>query len=407
MPLLLLTALFLQNGNALEAPELSKNPILYLSRETGMESPQGVKLKSRAEKLLSQMSLEEKVGQMFIVHPEALDPDYQEYTIPEQKDGGTVMMNDSFKEKMQFYNPGGILLFSANIVTPEQTTKLISDMQKVSDIPLFIAVDEEGGSVARISGKKAFDIPDLCNAEDVADAKEAFDRGEYIGSYLKKYGFNCNFAPVADLNTNPANRVIGKRAFGKNPVMVGSLVANEIRGMQEHNIITATKHFPGHGDTRGDTHRSTVYVTKNWEELLECEIIPFQKAMNAGTDMIMVAHISAENVTHDGLPASLSRTMITGKLREELGFNGVIVTDSMEMGAIESIYDSAEASIMTILAGSDIVLLPPDYVSAYNGLLAAVQTGRIPESRIDESVLRILQLKEKYGLLDDISFTEQ
>ncbi len=364
-------------------------------------------MKSRAEKLLGEMTLEEKVGQMFIIQPEALDPDFREYTIPEQKEGGTVMMNDTFRDKMKFYNPGGILLFSPNIVTPEQTEKLIRDMQKESRIPLFISVDEEGGAVARISGKKSFGIPDLSTASEVADEKEAYERGDYIGSYLKKYGFNCNFAPVADLNTNPANRVIGARAFGKDPDKVGSLVASEIEGFQKHQIITATKHFPGHGDTRGDTHHSTVYVTKNWQELLDCEIIPFQKAMEAGTDMIMVAHISAENVTQDGLPASLSKEMITGKLRGDLGFQGVVVTDSMEMGAIESNYDSAEASIMTIEAGADIVLMPQDYVAAYNGLLAAVQTGRIPVTRIDESVLRILNLKEKYGLLDPINFSER
>ena len=310
------------------------------------------------------------------------------------------MMNKSFKDRLEFYKPGGILLFSPNLVNPQQTLKLIQDMQKASDIPMFIAVDEEGGAVARISGKESFGIPDLSTASEVVDDKEAFDRGKYIGTYLNGFGFNCNFAPVADLNTNPANRVIGSRAFGKDPEKVGNLVASELKGFQETGIITATKHFPGHGDTKGDTHNSAVYITKDWQELLSCEIIPFKKAMDAGTDMVMVAHISADKVTNDGLPASLSREMITGKLRNELGFQGVVVTDSMEMGAIYSHYDSADASIMTIEAGSDIVLLPIDYVSAYNGLLAAVKTNRISEKRIDESVMRILQLKEKYGLLD-------
>ena len=347
------------------------------------------------------MTLEEKVGQMFIVPPEALDPDYTKYPVKGQKVRGTAVMNESFSANIRKYAPGGVLLFSPNIVDPEQTRQLISDMQKESKLPLFIAVDEEGGAVARISGKSSFGIPDLPTASKVADENEAYERGEYIGTYLKEYGFNCNFAPVADLNTNPSNRVIGSRAFGKDPEKVGNLVASEIKGFQKTDIITATKHFPGHGDTRGDTHNSAVYVTKTWEELLECEIVPFKKAMEAGTDMIMVAHISAEEVTHDGIPASLSRTMITGKLRNELGFDGVVVTDSMEMGAIYDNFTSEEATIMTIEAGADIVLMPTDYISAYNELIAAVKSGRITEARIDESVLRILELKDKYGLLGD------
>lgn len=400
LPLLFLTVILIGKEKILEAPELSANPILYMSPETELRSPGEIKIRSKAEKRLSEMTLEEKVGQMFIIPPEDIDQDYSKYPYNGKKTGGTAVMNDSFREKLKYYSPGGILLFSPNIVDPEQTTQLIRDMQKESSVPMFIAVDEEGGAVARISGKKAFDIPDLPNAEQVKDEDEAYERGRYIGSYLKKYGFNCDFAPVADLNTNPSNRVIGKRAFGKDPEKVGDLVASEIRGFQQNSIITATKHFPGHGDTRGDTHNSAVYVTKNWQELLDCEIIPFQRAMEAGTDMIMVAHISAEEVTHDGVPASLSRTMITGKLRNELGFQGVVVTDSMEMGAIYGNYTSVEAAIMTIEAGADIVLMPPDFVAAYNGLLDAVQTGRIPEARIDESVLRILELKEKYGLLE-------
>ncbi len=401
LPILLIAVILIGKEKVLMAPELSEDPILYLSSETDLMSPKDVVIRSRAEKVLAEMTLEEKVGQMFIVPPEAIDPDYAQYTYEGvKKTGGTVVMNDTFRKNLKHYAPGGILLFSPNIATPEQTTQLIADMQKESGIPLFVAVDEEGGAVARISGKKSFGIPDLPTASHVGDENEAFVRGQYIGTYLKEYGFNCDFAPVADLNTNPSNRVIGSRAFGKDPEKVGNLVASEIKGFQQTGIITATKHFPGHGDTRGDTHNSAVYVTKNWQELLECEIIPFKKAMEAGTDMIMVAHISAEEVTHDGVPASLSRTMITGKLRNELGFNGVVVTDSMEMGAIYENYTSAEAAIMTIEAGADIVLMPPDYILAYDGLLEAVRSGRIQEARIDESVLRILELKDKYGLLE-------
>ena len=384
----------------LEAPEISENPVLYRKAEMDMESPTGVVVKTRAQKKLESMSLEEKIGQMFVVPPEALDRDYRGTTYNGKRVQGTVVMSDSLRDKLKFYAPGGIILFSYNIIDPDQTTALLKDLQRESKIPLLIAVDEEGGLVSRISGKASFGIPDLPDADEVSDETEAFNRGAYIGAYMMQYGFNCNLAPVADVNSNPSNRVIGSRAFGKDPTIVGGLVASEIDGLRRSGVITTAKHFPGHGDTSGDTHHSTVYVTKNWAELLAGEIIPFKMAIKADVDMIMVAHISAENVTTDGLPASLSNQLITGKLRKELGFEGVVITDSMEMGAIADYYTPAEATILAVEAGNDIVLMPDDYVEAYNGLLAAVQTGKISEARINESVLRILTLKDKHGLLN-------
>ena len=399
LPLLLAAALFLGTGTAPDVAEEVENPILRVSRETDLASPKGVDVRSEAERYLDSMSLEEKVGQMFIIPPEKLDQEYRGTTYNGQKVKGTVAMSRSLGDGIKAYAPGGIILFSYNIIDPEQTTALLQELQKKSKLPLLIAVDEEGGLVSRISGKKSFGIPDLPDADEVSDETEAYGRGIYIGSYMNRYGFNTNLAPVADVNSNPRNRVIGSRAFGKDPTMVGGLVVSEIKGLQETGTISTAKHFPGHGDTNGDTHHTTVYVTKTWSELLEGEIIPFRMAIDAGVDMIMVAHISAEKVTSDGLPASLSHEMITGKLRNELGFDGVVITDSMEMGAIADHYTSAEATVLAVQAGNDIVLMPDDYEEAYKGLLAAVKDGTIPESRIDESVLRILKLKEKYGML--------
>ena len=377
-----------------------ENPILRVKAEAELKSPKTVAVKTKAEKMLESMTLEEKVGQMFVIPPEALDHDYRGTTYNGQKVKGTVRMSDSLRDGIKFYAPGGFIFFSYNIIDPDQTTELLRGMQKESRLPLLMAVDEEGGLVSRISGKESFGIPELPDADEVMDGTEAYNRGAYIGAYMMQYGFNCNLAPVADVNSNPRNRVIGSRAFGKDPTIVGGLVTSEIYGLKHSGVISTAKHFPGHGDTSGDTHHSTVYVTKTWSELLEGEIVPFRMAMDAGVDMIMVAHISAENVTTDGYPASLSDQMINGKLRNELGFQGVVITDSMEMGAITGQYSSAEAAIQAVLAGNDIILMPEDYVEAHNGLLAAVQTGKIPEERIDESVLRILTLKEEHGLLN-------
>ena len=177
------------------------------------------------------------------------------------------------------------------------------------------------------------------------------------------------------------------------------MVSAEIKGLHESGIMSCAKHFPGHGDTKGDTHYEFVYVEKTWDELLDCEIIPFTAAMDADTDMIMVAHIAARNVTDDGLPSSMSKEMITDRLRGELGYKGVVITDSMAMGAVADKYSPAEAAVKSIQAGADIILMPEDYKAAFQGVLDAVNNGTISQERLDESVLRILNLKQQYGLL--------
>lgn len=233
------------------------------------------------------------------------------------------------------YPVGGIALFSQNVVSPEQLSELTSNFQAISKIPLFIGIDEEGGTVARIANSKNFNVTKFSNMESIGstgDTNNAYNVGKTIGTYLKEYGINLDFAPVSDVNTNPNNPVIGKRAFGNEPNLVSKMVNSAILGFHESGIMTSIKHFPGHGDTQGDTHKGTVTVSKTWEEMLNCEIIPFKENLE-NTDMVMVAHISTPNVTTDGLPSSLSSEMINGKLRQELGYNGVVITDSFEMEA--------------------------------------------------------------------------
>ena len=209
---------------------------------------------------------------------------------------------------------------------------------------------------------------------------------------MASYGFTLDLAPVADINTNPDNVVIGDRAFGSDADTVSAMVGAYVDGLHSRGVGSVLKHFPGHGDTVDDTHKGTVTVNKTWEELEKAELIPFVRNMDK-TDAVMVAHISLPHITDDGLPATLSRELIRGKLRQELGYDGLVLTDSLAMGAITSRYSAAQAAVLAFEAGNDVLLIPENYVEAYNGLLSAVESGRITEERLDESVLRILRMK--------------
>lgn len=264
---------------------------------------------------------------------------------------------------------GGFILFANNISLPDRLTDFTSDMQSSSKIPLFMAVDEEGGRVARIARKSSF--PE------------------------KNIGTALSIGQTGD----PKNTVIGDRAFGTTPDLVSKMLTAALQGMESTKVIGCTKHFPGHGDTAADSHTGFVQVTKSWEELKDCEILPFKAAIDEGVSMIMTAHITTPNVTNDGLPASLSYEMIMVKLRNELGFQGVVITDAPEMGAIANHYGAGEACVMALEAGCDILLLPADFSSGYEAINTALSEGRLSEQRLNESVLRILQLKAEYGIL--------
>ena len=354
-----------------------------------------------AEKRLAEMSTEEKVGQLFIIRPAALDTSLTPAQISDASKYGVTELSDAMAETLKQYPAGGFAFFGKNITSPEQLEGFAGALNAARP-SLFMAVDEEGGSVSRIANSKGFDVTKYDSMEsvgDTGDAENARNVGVTIGAYLKKYGFNLDFAPDADVNTNPDNMVIGDRSFGSDGELVAKMVSAEIDGLHQSGVMSCAKHFPGHGDTKGDTHTQFVYVDKSWEQLQSCELIPFKAAIGAGTDMIMAAHIAARNVTDDDLPSSMSYEMITGKLRGELGYEGIVITDGMAMGAVTQRYSSAEAAVKAIQAGADIVLMPENYIEAFNGVLAAVKDGSISAARLDESVLRILELKDKYGLL--------
>lgn len=346
--------------------------------------------------VLGKMSLREKVGQLFIVRPEALAENSNAETAP-----ATDRVDDAVISRIEEYPVGGIALFSRNITSAEQLPMFITDLQSSSKYPLFIAVDEEGGRVARIANSGYFDVASYKSMEDIGkagDASKAEEVGRQIGLYLKELGFNLDFAPVADTNTNPQNIVIGDRSYGSDPALVARMVSAQLDGMHDSGIMGTLKHFPGHGDTKDDTHSGYVSIEKTWDELKECELVPFITALPKA-DMVMVSHITAVNVTSDKLPTSMSETMITGKLRNELGYDGVIITDAMAMGAVADNYTSAEAAVTAVKAGVDIVLMPQNLDEAFNGVMNAVTDGEISMERLDESVMRILKLKARYKLI--------
>lgn len=346
--------------------------------------------------VLGKMSLREKVGQLFIVRPEALAENSNAETAP-----ATDRVDDAVISRIEEYPVGGIALFSRNITSAEQLPMFISDLQSSSKYPLFIAVDEEGERVARVANSDFFNVASYKSMEDIGksgDASKAEEVGRQIGSYLKELGFNLDFAPVADTNTNPQNIVIGDRSYGSDPALVARMVSAQLDGMHDSGIMGTLKHFPGHGDTKDDTHSGYVSIEKTWDELKECELVPFITALPKA-DMVMVSHITAVNVTSDKLPTSMSETMITGKLRNELGYDGVIITDAMAMGAVADNYTSAEAAVTAVKAGVDIVLMPQNLDEAFNGVMNAVTDGEISMERLDESVLRILKMKAKYKLI--------
>ena len=362
---------------------------------------------SKVETLLSSMSLEEKVGQLFIIRPESLSTELTPQQAHDTTEYGVTEWTEDMALQLEKYPAGGVAIFGKNISSPEQLKNFVAAMQQASSLPLFMGVDEEGGSVSRLANSPAFRteegyvLPQFKSMAEIGasgDTGAARTVGFTIGCYLAEYGFNLDFAPVADTNTNPDNVVIGDRAFGSDPELVSQMVASELDGLHSAEVLGCIKHFPGHGDTVGDTHDGYVSIQKTWDELLSAELIPFINNLD-NTDMVMVAHISLPNVTGDGLPASLSGELISGKLRGELGYDGVVITDSLAMGAIAQEYTSADCAVMALDAGVDILLMPEDYAAAFEGVVQAVEEGRLSMERIDESVARVLELKDQLGLL--------
>ncbi|MDO5328939.1 MAG: glycoside hydrolase family 3 N-terminal domain-containing protein [Coriobacteriia bacterium] len=357
----------------------------------------------RANEIVDKMSLEEKVGQLFLIRPEALSTQFTTAEIENVADeAGVKVASDDMINNMKSHHLGGIALFAKNIATPNQTTELIDKFQNNSDIKLFMGIDEEGGEVARIANNPTFGVNNVEGGMKsigvTGDPGKAYEASAYIGDYLTKYKLNLDFAPVCDVlpnNDAPNNK---GRIFGSDPKLVGDMAQNYIRGLHDKNIMSTMKHFPGDGSSKGDTHKNTVVVDKTWEELKSFDIIPFERAIEADTDFAMIGHIEYPRVTGNDYPASLSREIITDKLKGELGFKGIVITDALAMEAVNSLYTSDVACITALNAGVDILLMPKDFELAYQGVIKAVNDGRISQDSINEHVKRIINVKLKHGL---------
>ena len=356
---------------------------------TSAEEPPDSSADDRVEKLLAGMDLKQKVAQMFMVTPEALTG-YSKVTA-----AGEVT-----KQCFIRYPVGGVIYMAGNLIDTEQTRIMLSNMQDYSveylGFPVFLGVDEEGGTVARIAGNRAFGVEDVGNISEIGASGNcdlAYQAGSTIGAYLSALGFNLDFAPVADVWSNKKNTVVKYRSPGSDAELVRDMVIAQIEGFKEQGILCAVKHFPGHGSTSEDSHNGAAVVERTLQELFECDLIPFKGAVQAGVPFVMVGHLSLPKVVEDDVPAVFSKEIITDILRGELGFDGIVITDALDMGAVTDYYSSAQAAVMAVAAGADMLLMPEDFVAAYEGVLNAVQRGELTQERIDESVRRILKVK--------------
>ncbi|WP_414703575.1 glycoside hydrolase family 3 N-terminal domain-containing protein [Pseudalkalibacillus sp. SCS-8] len=346
---------------------------------------------------ISQMTIKEKLGQMLM-------PDFRKWNGED-----VTEMKPEILRLIDEYHLGGVILFRENVVTTEQTTKLVHEYQQATDkfAPL-LTIDQEGGIVTRL--QSGTDMPGNMALGATRSPVLAKDVGRVIGEEIDALGINMNLAPVLDVNNNPDNPVIGVRSFGEDPKLVSELGVSYINGLQEAGVAATAKHFPGHGDTAVDSHLGLPEVPHDKERLKQVELYPFQKAMDAGIDAVMTAHVtfpkiddtkvtSKKDGTEVTLPATLSHKVLTGLMREEMGFDGVIITDAMNMGAIKDHFGTVDAAILAVKAGTDIVLMPVGLEDVAAGLLDAIEKGEITEERLDQSVERILTLKFQRGII--------
>ena len=369
-----------------------------------------VEAKESVESIVAGMSVEQKLSQMII-------PSFRTWN-----DQDLTALNSEITLALKKYDFGGVILFSQNTKNATQTTKLINNIQNAHlsggfKSKMFVAVDQEGGRVTRL--KTGTQMPGNMALAATGDASNAYKAANVIGEELAVQGFNLDFAPVVDVNSNPANPVIGVRSFSEDPNVVVQYGTQYVNGLHSQKVMTCLKHFPGHGDTAVDSHTGLPKVDKTYEELLKTELVPYV-SLASSSDFIMTAHIQYPQIEKEMcvskasgqkvyLPATLSKKFLTEILRGKLGYQGLIVTDSMEMDAISTNFDKLDASVRAINAGADILLMPVGLTSAKHlkeldtyieSLAAKVKSGEIPEARLNESVTRILRTKDKYGLLE-------
>ncbi|MFG1750865.1 glycoside hydrolase family 3 protein [Streptosporangium sandarakinum] len=351
---------------------------------------------SKVEAVLARMSLEEKVGQLFMPVVYGADP-------------GTVSGENSARfgadtpaKAVAKYRPGGVILFpwAGNVKSVRQVVALTNGLQKASPkIPLLIGADQENGRVSRLAPLVTA-MPGASVIGATGDPSLARKAAEVTGSELRALGINLDFAPVADVNINPRNPVIGPRAYGSDPAKVSRMVAAAVKGFHDSGTATAAKHFPGHGDTDVDSHSGLPVIRHSLSQWRKLDAPPFAAAIGAKTDVVMSAHVVMPKLDPSGDPSTLSKPILTGLLRDRLGFDGVVSTDALDMAGVRKKYGDAQVPVRAILAGVDLLLMPPNFTKAYDAVLAAVKSGKISRARLDQSVRRLLTLKEARGLLE-------
>lgn len=350
------------------------------------QNPEAAAVAARAavDERIGAMTLEQKVAQLFIVTPEALVEGVSQVT----------QAGDMTREGVTAHPVGGIVYFAQNLLDPEQTTTMLANVKQfyadAGNVAPFIAVDEEGGTVVRVADNEAF------GAQDVGDTEAAKRAAEQIADYLMPLGFNLDFAPVADVVDPLRSDTMGLRSLSSDAAVAADMVRAEVEGFRDKKMLCCAKHFPGIGAAAGDSHEGAITIEATNEELETVDLVPFRAAIEAGVPMIMVGHVSLPSIVGDSTPAPLSSAVVQGMLRDSLGYTGIIVTDSLSMGAITDYYTPAEAAVAALKAGCDVPLMPERFDEAYQGVLNAVQAGELTEERIDESLIRILAAKQEY-----------
>jgi beta-N-acetylhexosaminidase len=340
---------------------------------------------SKIDLLLSSMSTEKKVGQLFIC---GFRKDISGKNI--------YSLNNELKNEIEKYNLGGLILFSENMQSVDQLKKLITDLDDTNvDIPMFISVDAEGGLVDRLAKSSITkSLPCISKLGKTNDTNLSYEYSKIIGRQLASLGFNLDFAPVCDLDNSDA---IKYRSFGKDPITVGKMVSAYIKGLNEYKIGSTLKHFPGLGSSIGDTHNVVSHSSITLENLEKNDFIPFKYGIDAGSNIVMINHVIYDNLSKQKLPSSLNSD-IYSMLRNKLNFNGIIITDGLEMGAITKQNITTTPSYAAFVAGADILLLPENIDKSYNEILNGVNSGKISIERLDSSVKRILEYKYELGM---------
>ncbi|MCI8575078.1 MAG: beta-N-acetylhexosaminidase [Bacilli bacterium] len=340
-----------------------------------------MQMEEKINNYLKDMTLEEKIGQMLIIS------------------NRTPNMTIELENTLTQIQPGGFIFFSENFTTKSSSLNLINEISATSKIPMILSVDQEGGRVQRIKSQNDIvvtDIPPMSDIGTTGDRNKAYEIGTTIGNDLKQFGLNMDFAPVLDVLTNNENKSILGRSFGSDYTLVSDLGISVAKGLKDVGIIPVYKHFPGHGSTTIDSHYDLPVLSKTKEELLNTDLIPFQKAIKNDAEVIMIGHLAIPNITNDQTPSSLSKEIITNLLKKELNYNGIVITDALNMKALTKHYNESQIYEMAINAGVDMLLMPENPEFAITSIKESVQKGTLEESSINDSVKKILNLKAHY-----------